>query len=340
MNDSNLANQARQKAAQIAQKIESEYYEASDRFYAFSRNSNGSVDRTATIYPSVAWWDATFRLKQAGPMLTRWASDEFSTDWGTRDISQSTSFHDPISYHQGSVWPLFTGWVSLAEYRAGRPLSGYAHMMQNLNLTWAQDLGSVTELLSGEFYQPLGRSSSHQMWSSAMIITPLLHGLFGLSWDAKDHTLQISPNLPADWDHAHLSHVPLGTARVNLDYRRNGRDWTIHADSDSPVCLTTTANRACKQTLNIPSPAVEVGIPAVLPMQGSKTEQLKVLREDRSENKTILTFEAQGGSVYDLFVRLNNANARVEGGEIRNRNLHLQFPPGQGYQQKTVTFVW
>lgn len=339
MNDSHLASEAQQKAAQIANKIESEYFETSARFYAFSRNSDGSVDHTATIYPSVAWWDGTFRLKQPDEMLSRWASDEFSTDWGTRDISQSTSFYDPISYHQGSVWPLFTGWVSLAEYRAGRPLSGYAHMMQNLNLTWAQDLGAVTELLSGEFYQPLGRSSSHQMWSSAMILTPLLRGLFGLNWDAKNHTLQLSPNLPAAWDHARLSNVPLGQAMVNLDYRRTGGEWTIQAESDSPVCVTI-GNGSCKQTVDIAAPAVEIGIPAALPLKGNKAEQLKVLSEVRSENKSILTMEAQGGSVYDLFIRLNRPNTRVDGAEIRNRDLHVQFPPGPGYQQKTVTFVW
>ena len=72
--------------------------------------------------------------------------------------------------------------------------------MQNANLTWAQDLGSVTELLSGEFFQPLGRSSSHQMWSSAMVITPLLRGLFGLDWHAANYTLRIAPHLPAGWD--------------------------------------------------------------------------------------------------------------------------------------------
>ncbi len=120
MGDNDLSTAAHQKAAEIRSKIESEYYDHSSEFYAFSRNADGSLDNTASIYPSVAWWDGTLALEHAGPMLTRWASDEFSTDWGTRDISPRTSFYDPISYHQGSVWPLFTGWVSLAEYRASR----------------------------------------------------------------------------------------------------------------------------------------------------------------------------------------------------------------------------
>ncbi len=166
--------------------IEQEYYLPQDKFYAFSRNDDGSTDNTATIFPAVAWWDGTFGLNRAEPMLQRWASSEFSTDWGTRLLSERTSFYDPISYHQGSVWPLFTGWASVAEYRAGHPLSGYAHLMQNADLTWAQDLGSVTELLSGQFYQVLGRSTAHQLWSSAMVISPTLRGLFGLEWNAAE----------------------------------------------------------------------------------------------------------------------------------------------------------
>jgi hypothetical protein len=99
-----------------------------------------------------------------------------------------------MSYHQGSVWPLFTGWAALAEYRANQPLAGYQLLMENANLTRAQDLGAHTELLSGDFYVPLGRSTSHQLWSSAMVITPTLRGLFGISIDAATKTITVNPH--------------------------------------------------------------------------------------------------------------------------------------------------
>ena len=51
--------------------------------------------------------------------------------------------------------------LRLAQYRAGRPLAGYAALMQNAGLTWVGDLGDVTELLSGAFFEPLGRSTAH-----------------------------------------------------------------------------------------------------------------------------------------------------------------------------------
>jgi hypothetical protein len=343
MDESDLSNAAHQKAADIRSKIESEYYDHSSDFYAFSRNRDGSLDNTASIYPSVAWWDGTLALAHAGPMLTRWASDEFSTDWGTRDISPRTPFYDPISYHQGSVWPLFTGWVSLAEYRAGRPLSGYAHLMQNLNLTWAQDLGSVTELLSGEFFQPLGRSTPHQMWSSAMVIAPLLRGLFGLEWDALNHRLRVAPHLPADWDRARLRNVPVGSAKIDLEYVRSGTQLTVRATgSDAEgVCLTSqlAPQGSCAQTLTLTLDPVELAIPATLPEEGSATSQLKVLNEQFQERQAIFTFAAPAGSTFDLPVRLNRPHVTVTGGEIRGTKLHIEFgaPVARG---KTVVFTW
>ncbi|MGA8029952.1 MAG: glycogen debranching protein [Bryobacteraceae bacterium] len=344
MNEHGISNDAHKKAADIAAKIESEYYDSSEKFYAFSRNRDGSLDQAASIYPSVAWWDGTLALKNAGPMLTRWASNEFSTDWGTRDISDRTSFYDPISYHQGSIWPLFTGWVSLAEYRAGRPLSGYAHLMQNAGLTWAQDLGSVTELLSGQFFQPLGRSSSHQLWSSAMVISPMLRGLFGLEWDAPSHTLRLAPQLPADWDHAQLRHVPLGSSLVDLDFERSAGHLIVTARSSRPevICLAeqSAASTPCKTTLTIALKPVELSIPAALPSEGSETAQLKVLDEEFSGTQAVFSFEAPGGSAYDLPLRLNRANVSAKGAEIGNGKLHIEFPSGTGYQNKTVTFLW
>ena len=173
MDKDDLTAEAQSRADDIAKKITAEY---AGSMYAFSRNADGTLDKTATIFPSIAWWDGHFALKEPDTMFRRWASHEFSTDWGTRALSENDVLYNPISYHQGSVWPLFTGWTSIAEYRTGRPLSGYSHLMQNAYLTWAQDLGAVTELLSGAYFVPFGRSSTHQLWSSAMVVTPVLRG--------------------------------------------------------------------------------------------------------------------------------------------------------------------
>jgi len=343
-----VADAARQRAARIAKTIEGEYFLADSQGYAFSWNGKDGVDRTESIFPAVAWWDGTYALDHADPMMERWAASEISTDWGTRIISDKTSFYDPISYHQGTVWPLYTGWVSVAEYRAGHALSGYAHLMQNANLTWAQDLGDVTELLSGQFYQVLGRSTAHQLWSSAMVISPVLRGLFGLEWNAAAGTLTVSPRLPAEWRGATIRRLPFGAKKVDLTFERAGRELLVRV-SDPGVKLGSRIPGASEKNgvLHVPLRAVEVGIEQELPEFGAETRQLKVLGEVDSERSIELRLSAPGGSTQTLVVRENAAGLKVATGDGELgaaqdglRPLTVTFSQGSGYVEKTVTLRW
>ncbi len=350
MNEAELSSNAYKKSGEIANHIESEYFDSRDEFYAFSVDGD-KMDTTASIYPSVAWWDGAFHLNKPGKMLSRWASDEFSTDWGTRDISPKTAFYDAISYHQGSIWPLFTGWVSLAEYRAGRPLSAYAHLMQNVNLTWDQDLGSVTELLSGEYYQPLGRSSSHQLWSSAMVITPLVRGLFGLDWNAATRTVRVTPHLPAEWDHASVSNIAMGDELVDLEFEKSGDKLTVRERSKraSVLCLTSDdpSQTSCKakssslHSMTMALPMVELGIPAEVPAQGAMTSAMKAVSEEMTGNSETFVFSAPGKTMAMVPVRVHKSKGvTVEGGTLNGNVLKVEFPDGNGYQERTVRFTW
>ncbi|HEY6447614.1 MAG TPA: hypothetical protein VIY53_14225 [Acidobacteriaceae bacterium] len=342
-----LATAASQRAQRIVPLIEQEYYLPEQQNYAFSWNA-GQRDTTATIFPSVAWWDGDFQLAHPEFMLERWATNEFSTDWGTRDLSDQTSFYDPISYHQGTVWPLFTGWVSLAEYRAGHPLSAYSHLMQNAELTWPQDPGSVTELLSGKFYQVLGRSTAHQLWSSAMVISPILRGLFGLSWDDPAHTLSVTPHLPATWDRAVVRRIPFGGHTLDLTFRREGRELLVQS-SDTSLRLVSAAPGAVvgDGALHIPLPAVEAAIAAELPAPGAETHQLKVVSDDATNHSLALKLAAPGGSTQVLSIRENLilphlAAHDAQLGDVANglRTLTVQFPAAPGFVEKTVTLSW
>lgn len=343
-----LADDAQIRAAHIAQQIEKEYYTAGADFYAFSKNADGSVDASPTIYPAVAAWDGTFNLSHGSAMLDRWASQEFSTDWGTRDLSPTVNFYDPISYHQGSVWPLFTGWVALSEYRNRRALSGYAHLMQNADLTWAQDLGAVTELLSGEFFRWFGRSTSHQLWSSAMVVTPTLRGMFGLEWDAAGHTLSVDPQLPAEWDTAKLTGVPVGNTRVGVEFHRVRDALAVRLTGEEAKTVTLSSRAAGAKMqrgeLTIPLPAVEIGIAHGLPEFGSITSQMKVLEQRATARSLSFRLSAPATSVQKIFVRINepNVHIRVEGAEMPDDHseIAVQFPAGNGYVEKELKLSW
>jgi glycogen debranching enzyme len=345
-----IAKQAEERAKSIAAKIPQEYPQQKG-MYAFSYNGAEGVDNTATIYPAIAWWDGHASLPQTDEMFARWASDEFSTDWGTRDVGSHEAIYDPISYHQGSVWPLFTGWTSVAEYRTGHTLSGYAHLMQTANLTSAQDLGAVTELLSGDFFTPFGRSTSHQLWSSAMVLIPAVRGMFGLSVDATTHTITIDPRLPAQWEHAAVRNLHVRDELVDLRFARTPNGWQIRAEGKgaNSVTLKSTAAGAkvAAGTLEIPTPAVEVGIDygadAALPLPGARTTMLKVLRQQEEPRSLTLLLEAQGNSIQTLYLRQRELHdrLRVEGGTATaDGKLAVHFPAGEGYVRQQVTLRW
>ena len=352
MQKTDIAAQASERAKAIMAKIPQEYA-PQNGMYAFSYNGKEGVDDTATIYPSLAWWDGHSELPQADRMFTRWASDEFSTDWGARDVGNHEAIYDPISYHEGSVWPLFTGWASVAEYRAGRPLSGYAHLMQNANLTTAQDLGAVTELLSGDFFVPFGRSTTHQLWSSAMVIIPAVRGLFGVSLDESAHAITVDPRLPAQWDRAALLNLRLGAQSIDLIYTRTADGWEVRAQSKDgkPVTLKSALpgakSLANGSALRIPGPPVEVGLDYgagnALPLPGSRTAMLKVLSQQATSHSIALELEAPGGSAQTLFLRQRERGpaVHVDGGSlIKNDRIEIRFPAGEGYVQQQLVIRW
>jgi glycogen debranching enzyme len=352
LGDSATAASAKSRAATLSTKIEAAYYDASKRAYAFSRNADGTLDRTATIYPAIAWWNGGTGLAHPEASLRHWASHDLSTDWGLRDVAESEPYYDPISYHQGSVWPLFTGWAAMAEYRTGHALAGYTHLMQTADLTTAQDLGAVTELLSGAFFEPFGRSTSHQLWSSAMVVIPTLRGLFGIDVDAPARVIHLTPNLPADWDTATVRRLHAGTSVCDLTYERHGTSLVVRrrAVSGEPLKLASDTKGAKSAadgaSITFELPAVEVTLPHGLPLPGSRTAQMKVLNETRTDHSLTLELEGMAGSSSNLKLRRNGAKVKVraEGGIIgegsASETLTVNFAGNAGYQPRTVILRW
>jgi glycogen debranching enzyme len=173
-----------------------------------------------TVFPAVPLWFRTLDAARAQSQIDHLAAASLATDWGARSLSDASRLYDPISYHNGSVWPLFTGWAALASYRHGRPAAGYQALMANALLTTTGALGYVTELLSGDYMAAFGRSSHHQVWSEAMVVTPLLRGLLGLEVSDGGRTLTFAPQLPATWDRLRAGNLPAGAGRYDVSLER------------------------------------------------------------------------------------------------------------------------
>jgi len=310
LGDTEKASVATKRAAFVAKAIDSEYYDPAKGCYAFSRNAGGTMDRTTTVYPALAWWSGPATIDHPEGCLKEFARHSLRTDWGLRDVSSDEKMFDGMSYHQGSVWPLFTGWAALAEYRGNQPLAGFQMLMENANLTKAQDLGAVTELLSGDFFVPFGRSTSHQLWSSAMVITPTLRGLFGIDVDAQQKVITLNPHLPAGWDHASVRNIQVPGGNLDIDIRRTGDGLIVHLVDDGNAVderavlghhwnMTSDQDFAMDKYTNmeIHLPEVEVGdFDHDLTQPGARTSRARVISEERKPNQLTLTVEGMAGS--------------------------------------------
>jgi hypothetical protein len=118
------------------------------------------------------------------------------------------------------VWPLFTGWAATGEYRYHRLFPAFSNLRSNALLSLDGSLGHVTEVLSGDYYQSTLGGTPHQIWSAAMVVNPLLRGLFGLEVDAVAHRFTFAPHVPANWTSFRIGNLHVGPVSLDLDYTR------------------------------------------------------------------------------------------------------------------------
>ena len=267
MGDSSLASSSRNAAERTRSATEKIYWLSDRAFYAFATQkprakpgdaepgpnretrqkrldqlSKKSLIDEDTVLPAVALWWGALDDARAQSEIDHIGSGAMATDWGTRIISNRSQLYDPLSYHYGSVWPLFTGWAAMGAYRYGRPHVGYQALMANALLTYQGALGYVTELLSGDFNSAFGRSSHHQVWSEAMVVTPVMRGLLGIEARAAGKEMRFAPQIPVNWEKVAAHNVAVGNSRYDLTLERaGGRDVvkiTRLNNSSAPMQVT------------------------------------------------------------------------------------------------------
>jgi glycogen debranching enzyme len=221
---------SKQLAAEFAAqqpKVEKAFWLAEKNRYAFALDKDGKPVDEASVLATVPMWFSFLDEKNSAQMISQLADSEHQTDWGMRIISERAAKFSGGGYHYGSVWPLFTGWASVGEYRYHRALPAYTNLRANALLALDGSLGHVTEVLSGDSYQPLSTSSPHQIWSAAMVVSPILRGMFGLAADAASNTLTFAPHVPANWNNFAIRNVKAGSAIVDFSYARTADAITL-----------------------------------------------------------------------------------------------------------------
>jgi glycogen debranching enzyme len=205
------------------------FWSPETKSYAFALNKDNQRVEEPSVLSTVPMWFGLPEAAHSEEMITRLAEADHETDWGMRIISSRSNRYDGSGYHYGAVWPLFTGWAAVGEYRYHRELPAYSNLRANALMGLDGSLGHFAEVLSGDYYEGFSTSSPHQIWSAAMVVSPLLRGLFGLQTDAQSHQITLAPHVPADWTSFSIHNVPVQTARVDFQYRKTGNSIALDA---------------------------------------------------------------------------------------------------------------
>jgi GH15 family glucan-1,4-alpha-glucosidase len=298
--------------------------------FVFAINQQDRRIDIHTVLSTVPMWFGLTDVAKSEATLTHLADADHATDWGMRILSATDPRFDPSGYHFGTVWPLFTGWAAVGEYRYHRPHAAYANLRANALLALNGSLGHVTELLSGTYFEPISTSSPHQIWSAAMIVSPLLRGMLGLQADAGAQRLDVAPHIPADWTWWKAANVRMGSATFDLAY----------AATADAMSLTIDARQAGKTKLHFSYPLSPNTKILGVEVNGSKAEYS--LERNATDQHVVLQVALEKPST-TVRIRLRNTFALVVAsdlpqlGEI-SRNLRVLSESWTGAQNDSVTF--
>jgi glycogen debranching enzyme len=157
----------------------------------------------------------------------------FFTGWGIRTVARGEARYNPMSYHDGSIWPHDNALIALGLARYGLKHS-VEHVFKALfDAATYMDLRRLPELFCG-FRREKGRgptlypvACAPQAWASATPFT-LLEAALGLEFDAQRGEIRLrNPRLPAFLNEVILRDLKLGPSSVDLCVRRHGDDVSL-----------------------------------------------------------------------------------------------------------------
>ena len=157
----------------------------------------------------------------------------FFTGWGIRTVARGEARYNPMSYHNGSIWPHDNALIALGLARYGLKHS-VEHVFKGLfDAASYMDLRRLPELFCG-FQRERRRgptlypvACAPQAWASATPFT-LLEAALGLEFDAQRGEIRLrNPRLPAFLNEVILRELQLGPSSVDLRVRRHGDDVSL-----------------------------------------------------------------------------------------------------------------
>jgi glycogen debranching enzyme len=157
----------------------------------------------------------------------------FFTGWGIRTLAADEVRHNPMSYHNGSVWPHDNAMIALGMIRVGLRVEAVRLFEGIFAAASSLDMRRLPELFCGFPRRPNQGPTSYpvactpQAWAAASI-PAFVQACLGLSFDPSGGVVRFDqPHLPAFTDDLTLHNLAIGDARVSVSISRTAGEVAV-----------------------------------------------------------------------------------------------------------------
>jgi glycogen debranching enzyme len=221
------------EAQRLAQRFEEAFWCEELGTYALALDGDKQPCKVRTSNAGQLLFTGIVRADRARLVAADLMRPHFFTGWGIRTVAQGEARYNPMSYHDGSIWPHDNALIALGLARYGLKHS-VAHVFKALfDAATYMDLRRLPELFCG-FRREKRRgptlypvACAPQAWASATPFT-LLEAALGLEFDARRGEIRLrNPRLPAFLNEVVLRDLQLGDSSVDLRVRRHGDEVSM-----------------------------------------------------------------------------------------------------------------
>lgn len=171
---------------------------------------------------------------EAGRRTARTLMDRDSfSGWGVRTVAKTEARYNPISYHNGSVWPHDNALIAAGFSRYGMKELAAEVFSALFSASSFSDLRRLPELFcgldrrTGEGPTAYPVACAPQAWAAASTFM-LLEACLGISFDAANHRIRFDdPFLPESVPQLTIRNLRVGEGYVDLLAERHGNSLEI-----------------------------------------------------------------------------------------------------------------
>ncbi len=217
-----------------------------ERYFALALDADKRQVRTVTSNPGHGLYCHILDEEKAAALGKRLLAPDMFSGWGIRTMSKAAVAYNPMSYHNGSVWPHDNALIAAGLKRYGFVRSTNRVATALFDAATEADYKRLPELFCGFTRRAPNRPVSYpvacspQAWAAGAPFL-MLQAILGLSAQAHRNLLTVNkPHLPSWLNTVELRNLSVGGSRISLLFRREGEITAfsvLQRDGDIRVVL-------------------------------------------------------------------------------------------------------